>query len=192
MCKWCRNVSFGRRKHFIFVNRVIESYYRPIMAKERKIWLEWSSPLITCPAGSDWSPVVTSIFLCCLPKFSWFAFWSRWWWLVRYFLVGPCKTQGLCSYFFWFQIYVVSIHFSYRIVLLFLRLFQQFYFLNWLISCWYLSSAAMLVFELFLDGIFPYLRVRIVRLSERSFSWVYIWFYNCWGWFCLFLKMDFL
>ena len=97
--------------------------------------------------------VISSIFSCC-----------------------PLQDTEAMFLFFLFQIYVVSIHFSYRIVLLFLRLFQQFYFLNWLISCWYLSSAAMLVFELFLDRIFPYLSVRIVRLSERSFSWAFIGF----------------
>ena len=45
LCKLRWNVSFGRKKLLIFVNRVIESYSRPIKAKWRKIKLEWSSPL---------------------------------------------------------------------------------------------------------------------------------------------------
>ena len=47
LCKWCWNVSFGRKKKFIFANRVIESHFRPVKAKWRKIWLECSSPLKT-------------------------------------------------------------------------------------------------------------------------------------------------
>ena len=35
--KWCWDVSFGRKKTFIFVNRVIESHSRSIKAKWRKI-----------------------------------------------------------------------------------------------------------------------------------------------------------
>ena len=38
--------EFWKKKKFIFVSRVIESHSRPIKAKWRKIWLEWSSPLI--------------------------------------------------------------------------------------------------------------------------------------------------
>ena len=33
LCKWCWNVSFGRKKKFIFVNRVVESHSVPIKAR---------------------------------------------------------------------------------------------------------------------------------------------------------------
>ena len=46
----CANVAemwvLEEEKKFIFVSRVIESHSRPIKAKWRKIWLEWSSPWI--------------------------------------------------------------------------------------------------------------------------------------------------
>ena len=53
----------------------------------------FSLELITCPAKSDWSPVVFSIVLRSLTKFSCFALWRWWWWLVGHFLVIPCETQ---------------------------------------------------------------------------------------------------
>ena len=41
-------------KKFIFVKRVIESHVRPINAKWRKIWLEWSSPLNCWNGARKW------------------------------------------------------------------------------------------------------------------------------------------
>ena len=79
--------------------------------------------LITCPAGSDWNPVLFSIVLRSLTKFFIVFLWSWWWWLV-----GLHGTQRPCSRFL-IQKLCFFMHFCFRIVLLFLRLFQQFYFL---------------------------------------------------------------
>ena len=90
------------------------------------------------------------------------------------FLLTSVRQRGRVIVF-WFQNYVVFIYFCSKIVLVFLRLFQKFYiffkFINFLLV---LSSFAMLVFELFLDGMFPCLRIRSVWLSERNFPCMFL------------------
>ena len=143
--------------------------------------------LITCPAGSDGSPVVLSIVLCSLTKFLWLVLWSWRRQLVGHFLVDLGETQRLCSHFFWLRIYVASIYLCFSIVSQFLRLFQQFIsFLSLLFSCWCLPSFTILVFELFLDRMFPCLYIQIVGGLVNIFFrvWFY-WFYSCWCWFYL-------
>ena len=71
---------------------------------------------------------------------------------------------------FWFQIYVVSIHFCFSVVAVCMVVSAiLFYLLSSIILCWYLWSFAILLFELFIDGMFLCLDIRIIRLSEHNF-----------------------
>ena len=46
--------------------------------------------------------------------------------------------------------------------------------LSSLVSCWYLSSFAMSVFEFFLDGMFSCLHIRVVALKERNSLYMFL------------------
>ena len=133
------------------------------------LWESFFAKLIICPAASYWSPVVFSIVLRSLTKFSWFLLWSWWRWLARHVnMLAHVRHRGHVLVF-WFRIYVVSIHFCFKIVLLFLRL----------LPCWYLKCFSMWCF---LVCVF-----KLPDLVNVIFRVCFYWFYNCWGWFCLFL-----
>ena len=94
--------------------------------------------LVTCQAGSDWNLIVSSSVFCKLIKLPWFNRWSLWLWSVRWFFLGPSKTQGSGTRFFLictcvnnFISFVSSWWFFFAC---FNTLIST---LSWLMSCWY-------------------------------------------------------
>ena len=128
--------------------------------------------LTTCPAWSDLSLVLCSIVLHSLTKFSWFALWSWWRWLVRH-LLAPVTQRSHFLVFFYseFMLFLyISVLGSYCC---FLDCFSNFIYLSSLFFCWYLSSFGMLVFELLLDRMFCFL-FRIIEVSEGRFLCMFL------------------
>ena len=112
----------------------------------------------------DLSLILCSIVLHSLTKFLWFVL-----------FVGSCDTQKPFSFFFFYSEFMFFLYIS---VLgsccCFLYCFSNFIYLSSLIFCWYLSSFAMLIFELMLHGMFSCFRVRIIGFSEGNFSRMFL------------------